>query len=90
MTTDLVIACREIEELTDFNAAQTVLLYDDGRRFLQTVLAQSLAYSLEMDCPVMSNGTSENFIWHHPFSLVVLFERAARATTFFHTTPPPA
>jgi len=44
MTTHLVIACREIEDLTDFNAAQTVLLYHNGRRFLQTVLAQSLAY----------------------------------------------
>src|SRR5258705_5272839 len=44
--------------------------------------------SLEMVCPVMSNGTSENFIWHHPFSIVVLFDRAARATTFFshHST----
>jgi hypothetical protein len=44
MTTHLVIARREIEELTDFNAAQSVLLYHNDRRFLQTVLAQSLAY----------------------------------------------
>src|SRR6267143_449685 len=40
--------------------------------------------SLEMVCQAMSNGTSENFIWHHPFSIVVLFERAARATTLSH------
>ena len=57
MTTDLVIACREIEELTDFNAAQTVLLYEDGRRFLQTVLAQSLAYFVR-------NGLSCDEQWH--------------------------
>jgi hypothetical protein len=57
MTTHLVIACREIEELTDFNAAQTVLLYHNSRRFLQTVLAQSLAY-------FAGNGLSCDEQWH--------------------------
>jgi len=57
MTTHLVIACREIEELTDFNAAQAVLLHNDRRRIVQTVLAQSLAY-------FAGNGLSGDEQWH--------------------------
>src|SRR4030095_15941706 len=40
--------------------------------------------SLEMVCPVMSNGTRENFIGDRPFFIVAFFESRARDNVFSH------